>query len=557
MSGLHLYLFNPAAPPGRRAIYATPHSGPSGAPSEEAMLTGTHWLSSVLLVDRRLGAIVTPPESLTLLHLSLTGVITLVVGFAITALSTGYLLLSVRRTIELEALTATLKAATVRLSEKAEEITQISRHDALTGLPNRLLLRERMDHAVARCARGAPFALLYLDLDRFKAVNDSLGHGAGDRLLVAVADRIRMCTRDTDTAARLGGDEFAILLADVENDASVPMVALRLINSVSQPYEIGDQRVIIGVSIGASIARPGAAAEAITAEADLAMYEAKAVGRGTFRIFEERMRTRVDEKRQIEVDLRRALANGELAVHYQPLVNIAHNRVAGFEALARWNHPVHGMIPPDRFIPVAEECGLIGDLGSFVLRTACADAARWPRPLNVAVNISPVQLKDELLLEKIQEVLRASGLSAERLEIELTEAAVLQHSTSTLNLLGALRARGVSVAFDDFGTGYSSLASLLRFPFDKIKIDKSFLHGLNSSVRADAIVRAVIGLGSNLALTTTGEGVETLEQLEHLRRCGCSEAQGYYFSPARPNADIPDLLLELDAKLRVRTAALT
>jgi diguanylate cyclase (GGDEF)-like protein len=422
----------------------------------------------------------------------------------------------------------------------------MSRHDALTGMPNRVLFQERMEQALARFRRGAPFALLFLDLDRFKAVNDTLGHGAGDQLLCAVAGRINDCIRETDTAARLGGDEFAVLLADMADSSTISVVANRLIKSISKPYMIGNESVIIGVSIGVAIAAQGATAEDIVAEADLAMYEAKAAGRGTLRIFERNLRSRVDEKRVLENDLRSALERNELDVHYQPLVNLADSRVSALEALVRWKHPEHGMISPARFIPIAEECGLIGQLGAWVLRKACEDAAGWPEAVKVAVNISPVQLKETTLLGEIVEILTSSGLPPGRLELELTEAAVLEDSGTTLAMLMTLRELGVVVAFDDFGTGYSSLSSLLRFPFDKIKIDRSFVKESETSANAAAIVRAVVGLGTSLNLTTTGEGVETMAQLQSLRSIGCTEAQGYLFSSARPNVEVPSMLRLLD-----------
>jgi diguanylate cyclase (GGDEF)-like protein len=549
VNGLNLYLFNPTARSDRRVIYRTPLSAVSGPPlSEAALIAGAHWQSTVLLIDQHIGAIVTPAQPLHVVRWSLFGITTLIVGSMMTAMSVAYLLMSLRRTLQLEALTTSLQATTVTLHESAEQITKMSRHDALTGMPNRLLFRERMDQAVVRFRRDAPFALLFLDLDRFKAVNDTLGHGAGDRLLCAVAERIAGCVREVDTAARLGGDEFAIILDGAVDSATVSMVANRLIASISRPYTIDDQPVAIGVSVGGAIAVQDVTAVSIVAEADLAMYAVKAAGRGTFRLFEPRLRARADEKRLLENDLRRGLEHNELEVHYQPLVDLAQHRVSSFEALVRWRHPERGLIPANRFIPVAEECGLIGQLGLWVLRTACEDAAGWPQPVKVAVNISPLQFTDAALLSNILQCLVTSGLPPGRLEIEITEAAVLQHSETTLALLTQLRAVGVAVAFDDFGTGYSSLSSLLRFPFDKIKIDRSFLEHVETSPSAAAIVRAVVGLGANLNLTTTGEGVETLQQLEHLRSCGCSEAQGYLFSPARPNVEVPHLLQALDAR---------
>lgn len=547
--GLNLYLFNPAASGARRVIYRSASAGgPAAAASEQTLRAGAHSESTVLLINRHLGAIVTPVRPLQFVSWTLFAITTLVLGLTMTAMIVAYLLLSLRRRLQLEVLAAALKSTNATLYENNEQITKISLHDALTGMPNRLQFRNRMDEAAARLRRGAPFVLFFLDLDRFKAVNDTLGHGAGDELLCLVAQRIADSIRDVDTAARLGGDEFAIILADLTDSAGIAVVANRLIDSISKPYLLAAGPVVIGVSIGAAFAKLGETTGALIAEADLAMYDAKQAGRGTFRIFEERLRSRVDDQRLLENDLRAALERNELEVYYQPIVNVALQRVSAFEALARWNHPQRGMIPPDEFIPVAEECGLIGQLGVWVLLTACKDAAGWPQPVKVAVNVSPVQLKDKGLLDNILHCLATSGLAPRRLEIELTEAAVLQHSGTTLALLTQLRSLGVTVALDDFGTGYSSLSSLLRFPFDKIKVDRSFVENVPTSPSAAAIVWAVAGLCSKLNMLTTAEGVETLEQLEHLGRIGCSEAQGYWFSPARPNLEVPSMLRALDAR---------
>jgi diguanylate cyclase (GGDEF)-like protein len=554
--GLDLYLFNPAARSDRRVLYRTQLSARAGRPlTEAALLLGAHWQSTVLLIDQHLGAIVTPSRPLRTVRWSLFSGTTLIVGLTMTAMSVAYLLLLLRRALQLETLTTSLHATTLTLHENNEYVTRLSLHDALTGMPNRLLFRERMDQAVARFRRTAPFALLFLDLDRFKSVNDTLGHGAGDQLLMAVAERINASVRDIDTAARLGGDEFAIILADVADAATISILANRLINNISKPYTINSQLIVVGVSVGAAIATPGVTAEALVAEADLAMYAAKDAGRGTFRVFEERLRAHVDQKRLLENDLRGALERNELEVHYQPLIHLADNRVSCFEALVRWKHPVRGMIPPDQFIPVAEECGLIGQLGLWVLLTACKDAAGWPQPVKLAVNVSPIQFKDTALLTNILECLTISGLSPERLELELTEAAVLEHAGTTIALLRHLRTLGVGVAFDDFGTGYSSLSSLLRFPFDKIKIDRSFIEDVETSPSAAAIVQALVRLAAGLNLVTTAEGIETQPQLEKLRNCGCTEAQGYLFSPARPNAEVPRLLRELGARARTGSDA--
>jgi diguanylate cyclase (GGDEF)-like protein len=460
----------------------------------------------------------------------------------------AYLLISLRRSIQLERVSADLRVTTEDLHRNVGQIAHMARHDALTGLSNRLVFRERIEEAIARHRRGVPFAILYLDLDHFKAVNDTLGHGAGDRLLCVAAARISGCLREVDTVARLGGDEFALILTDKANPEAIAHVADRLIREVGKPYTIEEHTVVVGVSIGIASPTTGdATAENVLKEADLALYEAKNAGHGTYRFFETRLRTQFEAKKALEHDVRRGLDRGEFELYYQPTMNLVEDRVTGFEALLRWNHPEYGLLPPDRFVALAEECGLIVPLGLWALRTACEQAAHWPAPVKVAVNVSPLHFKSDDLVASVLRSLSLSGLPAQRLEIEITEAAVLNESATTFAVLDELRTVGVSIAFDDFGTGFSSLSSLLRFPFDKLKIDRSFLAALDTSESSLAIVRAIVGLGRNLRLVTTGEGVETLEQLAKLRELGCTEAQGYLFSRPRPNRDVPRLLRELGA----------
>jgi len=553
-NGMDLYLFDPARNLDDRRIYW--HSSATtepNTPAESALRASMHWQSTVTLIDQHWGAIVTPtipPHWNSGIGYAL---VTLATGLAMTAVIVAFLLVSVRRSIELEGLTASLRATTEDLhrntedlSRNSRQIAHMARHDALTGLANRLAFRERIEEAIARRRHGEPFALFYLDLDHFKDVNDTLGHSAGDRLLCVVAERIKSCLRAGDTVARLGGDEFAIVLANTGSPEFVAQVAERLINTVGVPLSIDEQPVVAGVSIGIALAAHYTVAETLLKEADLALYEAKDAGRRTYRFFESRLRSQIEEKRALEGDLRRGLERGEFEVYYQPIVNIAQSRVTAFEALVRWNHPEQGLLAPGQFISFAEECGFIGELDSWVLRSACEQAARWPQPVRVAVNISPLQFKDENLVADVSRCLALSGLPAQRLEIEITEAAVLQESAPTKAALDSLRAMGVTIALDDFGTGFSSLSSLLRFPFDKLKIDCSFVAVVTSSESASAIVRAIVGLGSSLSLGTTGEGVETPEQLADLRRLGCTEAQGYLFSRPRPNSEVPRLLHELD-----------
>ena len=417
----------------------------------------------------------------------------------------------------------------------------MARHDVLTGLPNRLLFSEHMQHVLARARRGAGVALLCLDLDRFKAVNDTLGHAAGDAVLRAVTQRIRGCTRETDLVVRFGGDEFAIVQEEANQPIDATALARRLIEVLGKPFEIDGQEVIIGTSIGIAMSSDTAeTAEALLKCGDLALYRAKSDGRGTFRFFEYEMDLAAQERRSLELDLRHALASEQLELYYQPLVQ--DRGIAGFEALLRWNHPVRGIVSPAVFIPLAEEIGLIGAIGAWVLVNACTAAASWPGTLKVAVNLSPAQFRTRSLDEDTAHALTVSGLSPTRLELEITESVLLQEDGTVLQTLHALRAMGIRIAMDDFGTGYSSLSYLRRFPFDKIKIDQSFVKGIESSEDCRTIVRAVIGLGRSLRMAVIAEGVETREQLAALREEGCLEIQGYLFSKPMPATKVAEML---------------
>jgi len=424
------------------------------------------------------------------------------------------------------------------------QISHMARHDALTNLPNRTLFRERLERALHFAKRGDQLSVLCLDLDHFKDINDSLGHPVGDALLKEVARRLGECVTDDDTVARLGGDEFAIVQFCRGCDPTAPSaLASRLVESISAPYDIAGHQLVIGVSIGVSLAPDdGENPDQLLKNADLALYRAKADGRGTYRFFEAGMDARAQARRLLELDLRAALRREEFEVYYQPIVDIAGERTVAFEALVRWNHPERGRIAPSDFIPLAEETGLIVRLGEWVLRRACADAAGWSDAVVLAVNLSPVQFKSPNLTATVLAALRASGLAAGRLELEITESVLLQNSEATLDTLHELRAQGVRISLDDFGTGYSSLSYLRSFPFDKIKIDRSFVQELASRDDSMAIVRAVAGLGRSLGIVTTAEGVETEEQLDLLRREGCTQAQGYLFSPPRPAAEVERML---------------
>ena len=422
-------------------------------------------------------------------------------------------------------------------------ITHLGHHDALTGLPNRVLFREMFEHALAFARRGHLLALHYLDLDQFKAVNDTLGHPIGDRLLQAVADRLRDSLRETDTVARLGGDEFAILQTTLASPLEATGLAGRLIETIEAPFDIAGHQIVIGTSIGIAFApQDGVDADQLLKCADLALYRAKVDGRGVYRLFQAEMDAAMQARRVLELDLRVALQAGQLELFYQPLIDVPARRINGCEALLRWRHPTQGLVPPDRFIPLAEETGMTVPIGEWVLRQACTDAADWPDHMKVAVNLSVVQFRSRNLVDTVVAALRESGLPASRLELEITETVMLQDTDATLATLRQLCALGIHIAMDDFGTGYSSLSYLRRFPFDRIKIDQSFVRGLGTQDDCSAIIRAVIGLGRALGMAVTAEGVETRQQLDALERAGCTEIQGYLFSRPAPLAKLRELL---------------
>jgi diguanylate cyclase (GGDEF)-like protein len=414
----------------------------------------------------------------------------------------------------------------------------------LTGLPNRLLFHERIEEALTSVeARDEAVAVMCLDLDHFKNVNDTLGHPAGDALLRVVGERLRSCVRERDTVARLGGDEFGIVLTKLNDAEFATTLAWRIISALNQPVDLNGHQVVVGTSIGiATSTVEGMKGEQLLKNADLALYRAKADGRGTFRFFEAEMDARAQERRALEIDLRQAVARRQLEVHYQPQVHLGTNTIIGFEALVRWRHPERGLIPPLDFIPLAEETGVIIQIGEWVLRQACLDAKKWPDAINVAVNVSPAQFRDHDLAERVGKILNETGLSAARLEIEITESLLLRDVKANLSTLDELRRLGLRISMDDFGTGYSSLSNLRSFPFDKIKIDRSFVKELEQSPDSAAIVRAVLGLGQSLGISTCAEGVETAEQMEALRMHGCTEVQGYLFSPPKPFSELAALL---------------
>jgi diguanylate cyclase (GGDEF)-like protein len=418
---------------------------------------------------------------------------------------------------------------------KAEEqIRYLARHDSLTGLPNRAAFRDEMERALESLGAADMLAVLCLDLDYFKNVNDTLGHLIGDKLLCAVTERLRERSAPGDTVARLGGDEFAILHPG-GGPGPAGALAQRLIAGINQPYEIDGHHVVVSASIGLALSPgDGATSELLMRNADMALYRAKSEGRSAFRFFEANMDAQLQARRLLELDLRKALERGEFELLYQPQINAATEVVTGCEALLRWRHPVRGLVSPADFIPLAEEIGLIVPIGDWVLRTACAEAASWPVPISIAVNLSPAQFKSRTLIDSVVSAVTQSNLDPSRLELEITESVLLHDNEATLAILHDLRNFGIRISMDDFGTGYSSLSYLRSFPFDKIKIDRSFINDLADQGGSSAIIKAVAGLGRGLGIVTTAEGVETREQLELIRAEGCTEVQGYLFSPPIP-----------------------
>ncbi len=447
---------------------------------------------------------------------------------------------------------ATYEDVTERRAAEAK-IVYIARHDALTGLPNRLVLHERIEQALVEAEGGARSALLCLDLDGFKGVNDTLGHPVGDTLLVAVSERLQACVTERDTLARVGGDEFVVVQTGVSRPGDAERLAERIIAAMAAPFRLCGQDVTVSASVGlAFMPDDGRDHATVMQNADIALYRAKAAERGGFCCFEASMHARLQLRRRLEIDMRAGLARGEFELFYQPIVRLADKRAVGFEALIRWRHPERGMVAPNDFIPVAEDIGLIVPLGEWVIRQACKEAASWPGELKVAVNLSPNQFKSRALVSTVTHSLQDAGLAASRLELEVTETLLLQDDEETLTILHDLRSLGVRIALDDFGTGYSSLSYLRSFPFDKVKIDQSFVRDLSHGKTSIHIVRAINDLCLGLGIVTTAEGVETDEQLQRLASERCTEVQGYLFSPPRPAVEISTVLEEIQL---MRTSA--
>ena len=437
---------------------------------------------------------------------------------------------------------ATIEDVTER-KRSDEKIVHLAHYDALTDLPNRVLFREQLESALEKVQPDQQLAVLYIDIDEFKSVNDALGHSVGDELLKAVAGRLRGCLGGADVAARLGGDEFAIIQTAIKHPSDTTHLVGRIYEAIRRPYDCGGHLITTDASIGIALApQQGADLDQLLKNADMAMYEAKADGRRTYRFFELSMDARVKTRRILELELRQAIMDGGFEVYYQPLVSLKDNKISSCEALLRWRHPKRGMISPAEFIPIAEETGLINQLGDWVLNTACIEAASWPDHIRVAVNVSPIQFKSETLALNVATALATSGLAPCRLELEITEAILIRDDEAALALLHQLRELGVRIALDDFGTGYSSLSYLQRFPFDKIKIDRCFVKDIAGPASSSSIVQAIVNIAAASNMTTTAEGVETVPQLELLRELGCTEMQGYLFSPAISCAEIQRLL---------------
>jgi diguanylate cyclase (GGDEF)-like protein len=452
------------------------------------------------------------------------------------------------RTAELVCTNEELKKEIAERERSQAENHYLAHHDPLTGLGNRVLLREQIEQALAQARRTTEtLAILFIDLDGFKSINDTLGHSLGDALLKCLADRLKASLRESDKIARLGGDEFAVIQMAEEQPKGASALASRLIDIIRTPCLVEGHQLMVGASIGIAVASPDKHdPERLLKSADLAMYRAKADGRGTYRFFEPEMDARAQARRLMEIDLRSASIDTAFELYYQPIIDLKRNRVTCLEALLRWRHDERGFIPPEEFIPLAEEIGVIGPLGEWVLRQACADAVKWPENVRVAVNLSPVQFKHGGLLAAVARALATSGLPASRLDLEITESVLLEKTDVNLATLNQLSDLGVRISMDDFGTGYSSLSYLRSFRFDKIKIDRSFVRDLAKNSDSLAIVRAIADLGTSFGMTIIAEGVETEDQLKHIEIEGCTEVQGFLFSPPRPASEIPFIIARIE-----------
>ena len=451
-------------------------------------------------------------------------------------------------------LTLGIGVAVARNVRNQLEVSRLAVQDTLTTLPNRRVFRDELERLTSHFGKAESnpddgFAILTLDVDHFKTVNDTLGHPVGDALLIEVGHRIRSVVGETDLVCRLGGDEFAILVPSVNGRSRAEALAQTLIKVIAQPFEVENHTIVVTASVGVAMgSESGLDPDELMIASDLALYAAKTGGRRTYRFFHKEMADEIEARRRLEMELRNAVDQDQLELHYQPIVDLRQNKICGFEALMRWRHPKKGLIPPDQFISVAEETGLIVPMGSWALREACKQAAIWPTDIKVAVNLSAEQFKDPNLFETVLDAVFEAGISPGRLELEITESLLLDDSTDTLSILHKLRKAGVRTAMDDFGTGYSSLGYLMSFPFDKIKIDRSFISELNKRPEHNVIVRAIIKIGRVFNMTVTGEGVETAQQFKYLRTLGCLEAQGYHISRPLPAEELEPLLATWNRK---------
>ncbi|MFH6785520.1 MULTISPECIES: putative bifunctional diguanylate cyclase/phosphodiesterase [Methylobacterium] len=532
--------FGVGADLGRTETFAKIRSGRSGTFTLEMPDAGETRLVTIRKVrEHPLWVSVSVPEA----EIYREARATLRIDAVVAALLTLLVGIAVEKLLRIEAKRSEAEARVVRLASR----------DPLTDLPNRRVFRSSLEERAeaARATPDAPYAVMFLDLDRFKLVNDTLGHKVGDHLLQAVGDRLAAVLEPGEVLARLGGDEFALMVPRAGDRARLEALARRIAEAVLPPFEIGSHQIRSSVSIGIAVGpADGGTADDILIAADLALYAVKAGKRGTFLFYDRRMSEGLEERRQLEADLRRAIERGELELHYQPSVMLKTGEIAGFEALARWCHPVRGNVPPSLFISIAEECGLIHAIGEWSLTEACRQAATWPERLKIAVNLSPVQFSGPDLVGMVRGVLARTGLPAHRLELEITEQMLLDSGEATLAILRDLKALGLHVAMDDFGTGYSSLNYLRSFPFDRIKIDRSFVTGLGAGAQNAAIVRAVIDIARVLGMRTTAEGIETAEQHRVLALLGCDEVQGYLFGRPVPAEEARALIARWRAEDR-------
>ena len=502
--------------------------------SQSAVADRPHWSGTLKIGDASWHVRATPTADGRLTTRHERALTVLAAGIVITTFLAVYLGLASRNSRQ--------------LALANRRVLELAQTDILTGLPNRAFFLEQLEEADSYERRGSgAFSILMLDLDRFKNVNDSLGHAAGDALLRQVALRLKSAIRSTDALARLGGDEFAIIQAECDDQRAGSIdLATRIAKLVAEPFLLQGNQVEVGTSIGIAMApEHGSDQEQLLKKADLALYRSKSAGRNCFTLYDEAMSAELEARNTLESDLRDAVARCQFELHYQPFFDVQSGQRRGLEALVRWRHPTRGLIPPDQFIPLAEETGLIVPLGEWVLRRACDDATSWPADIKVAVNLSPVQLKQVELFDVIQSALRSSGLPAERLEIELTESVLLERAVENHALMERLKSIGISLALDDFGTGYSSLSCLTAFPFDKIKIDRSFIGNLTKRHKSSAIISSIVTLARGLNLSVTAEGVETQEQFERLKTLGVNFAQGYLLGRPMPLGDPKVSLIQI------------